>query len=76
MIPTPANTTMITRTVLKIEFPHWEVWRGVTGEWYSRCKKSSPPLVWRASSLAQLRVRMASGTTPWDLRGVPHIANR
>jgi hypothetical protein len=33
----------------------WECWRGVTGTWYARRLKSSPPIVLRAETLDGLR---------------------
>jgi hypothetical protein len=32
------------------EFPRWHVWRGVSGHYYARMPRTSPPLVVRASS--------------------------
>ena len=36
------------------EFPHWHVWRGVCGLVYARRPRTSPPLVVRADSRADL----------------------
>jgi hypothetical protein len=35
-------------------FPHWEVWRGVSGLWYARRRKTSPPPVLRAENTTEL----------------------
>jgi hypothetical protein len=43
----------------------WEYWRGVTGTYYARRMKSSPPIVFRAETLdalkAQVREYLNSG---------------
>ena len=35
--------------------PGWHYWRGVSGLFYGRRKKSSPPIVFRAENLDGLR---------------------
>jgi hypothetical protein len=35
-------------------FPSWEVWRGVTGTWYARRRKTSPPPVLKAETTTEL----------------------
>ena len=38
------------------EFPHWYVWRGVTGRYYyARIPRTSPPVVVRALNAEDLR---------------------
>jgi hypothetical protein len=48
----------------------WEHWRGVTGTWYARRTKSSPPIVLRAESLTDLREQvreyLAAQGRPWN----------
>jgi hypothetical protein len=39
---------------LEAELPGWHAWRGVTGLFYARRVKSSPPIVLRAESLDDL----------------------
>jgi hypothetical protein len=36
------------------EFRAWEVWQGVTGIWYARRRKTSPPPVLRAETTTEL----------------------
>jgi hypothetical protein len=47
------------------EFPHWHVWRGVSGLVYARRPRSSPPLVVRAANPVDLlaQIRQAEGNT-------------
>jgi hypothetical protein len=40
---------------LECEFPAWHWWRGVSGLYYARRVKSSPPVVLRAETLDELR---------------------
>jgi hypothetical protein len=37
------------------EFPHWHVWRGVSGLVYARRPRTSPPVVVRAEDAMDLR---------------------
>jgi hypothetical protein len=37
------------------EFPGWHVWLGVSSLWYARRVLSSPPVIVRAETLAELR---------------------
>jgi hypothetical protein len=37
------------------EFPHWHVWRGVSGLLYARRPLTSPPIVVRATDVEDLR---------------------
>jgi len=37
------------------EFPQWYVWRGVTGHYYARVPRTSPPRVVRALTPEDLR---------------------
>lgn len=37
-----------------VEFPHWHVWRGVSGLVYARRPRTSPPVVVRAENVADL----------------------
>lgn len=45
------------------EFPHWHVWRGVSGLLYARRPRTSPPLVVRGKDTVDLRdqIRRAEG---------------
>lgn len=43
---------------LELEFPCWHWWTGVSGLFYARRVKSSPPIVLRAKSLDELRERV------------------
>ena len=43
---------------LETEFPCWHWWRGVSGIFYVRRVKSSPPVVLRAESLDDLRTQV------------------
>jgi hypothetical protein len=40
---------------LETTFTGWHCWRGVSGIWYARRVRSSPPVVLRAESLAELK---------------------
>jgi hypothetical protein len=40
---------------LEREFPGWHWWRGVSGLYYVRRVRSSPPIVLRAETLDELR---------------------
>jgi hypothetical protein len=40
---------------LEREFPCWHWWRGVSGLYYARRVKSSPPIVFRAENMDDLR---------------------
>jgi len=40
---------------LETEFTGWHWWRGVSGLYYARRMKSSPPVVLRAQTLDDLR---------------------
>lgn len=40
---------------LTAEFACWEQWRGVNGVFYARRMRSSPPIVFRAETLGDLR---------------------
>ena len=45
------------------EFPGWHVWHGVSGSWYARLPRTSPPVVLKpggAADLAELREWLAS----------------
>ena len=35
-------------------FPRWEAWKGVSGLWYARWLRSSPPVVVRGEDLTDL----------------------
>ena len=45
------------------EFPHWHVWRGVSGLVYARRPRTSPPIVVRGEDTKDLRtqIRQAEG---------------
>jgi hypothetical protein len=40
---------------LEREFPAWHWWKGVSGLFYARRVKSSPPVVLRAETLDELK---------------------
>jgi hypothetical protein len=44
------------------QFPHWHYWRGVGGLHYARRPKTSPPVVLRAGTAAEL----AAKVTEWE----------
>jgi hypothetical protein len=41
------------------DYPGWHAWRGVSGLWYARRPRSSPPVTLRARRLAVLRMKVA-----------------
>jgi len=44
------------------KYPHWQAWRGVSGIWYARRPKSSPPIVLRGETPGEL----ASLVRKWE----------
>jgi hypothetical protein len=48
------------------EFPHWHLWRGVSGLLYARRPRTSPPVVVRGENVADLRdqISRAEGKVP------------
>ena len=45
---------------IEADFPCWHVWRGVSGLWYARRPRSSPPVVVRAKTTGELRDRICA----------------
>ena len=39
---------------LRGQYPRWEAWKGVTGRWYARRRKTSPPPVVSAETVGEL----------------------
>jgi hypothetical protein len=50
------------------EFPHWHIWRGACGLVYARRPRTSPPLVVRAISAADLRHAIEAAEAERGLR--------
>lgn len=40
---------------LRYQYPHWQIWRGVSNLWYARLPNSSPPVLVRGEDLLDLR---------------------
>ena len=40
---------------LERDYPGWHAWTGVSGLFYARLPKSSPPVVYRAATVGELR---------------------
>jgi hypothetical protein len=48
----------VTPADIERQFPDWHAWRGVSGLWYARRPRSSPPLVCRNTSADGLRCQL------------------
>ena len=57
------------------EFPHWHVWRGVSGLVYARRPRTSPPLVVRADNPADLlaQIRRAEDKTAYGISSLTSV---
>ena len=45
---------------IETDYPCWHVWRGVSGLWYARRPRSSPPVVLRNRIVTGLRAQVGA----------------